>query len=121
MLPPLTPEEIAWTESQPVIGSPSLSRLHMILREVGFTPEGLALVDIGEGLELQLLRGGATGALDREQVLRLVIIALRRAGFNIGFSEVAIVEMTDEAVTAFSYVAPLQAIFDLGPPPLIEP
>lgn len=120
MLHPITEQEIAWTKSQSVVGDPSMFRLRGELRRAGLTPVELALTDDGEGLEFLLTRSAGLQELEREQMLRLVIAVLRRSGFEVGFSEVAIVDMTDEAVMGFSYVAPLQQIFDDGAP-LIGP
>ena len=110
-MPPVTAEEAAWVQSQPVIGRPSVARLRRELRRAGFTQIELALTDDGEGLEFQLLRSAGLQELKREQMLRLVITVLRRSGFSVGFSEVALVDMDDSVVAGFAYTAPLEELY----------
>ena len=120
MLRRITAQEEAWVQSQPIIGDPILTRLHRELRRAGFIERELALTDGGEGLELRLVRSAGLQELNHDLMTRLLISVLRRAGFEVGFSEVAILDMDDERVDGFSYVAPLDQLFH-GRPPQIEP
>lgn len=56
---PITPEEIIWTNQQPVIGTPSLTRLRFALETAGLRPVELVLDDQGESIEFRLERGPA--------------------------------------------------------------
>jgi hypothetical protein len=116
----ITDQELAWTESQPVIGNPCMTRLRVALTKSGLPPVELAMEGDGEGLRFRLRRTAGLVELDREHVLRLLISIMRRAGFAVGYSEVAVVGVDDEFVDGFSYVAPLSQLFYYGPP-LVEP
>ena len=120
MKPPLTAEEIAWTERQPVVGDPSLTRLRTALRRAGLTPVEIEIEDEGETLTFRLRRSAGLQELDRRLMLRLLISVLRRAGFEVGYSEVFLDNMDDVVVTGQTYTAPLSQLFYIGPPP-VEP
>ena len=112
----ITQEETAWVASLPVAGSPSLTRLRVTLAEAGLAPVEITITDDGEMLRLRLLRAAGLQELDHEQMLRLLISALRRAGFEIGFAEVCIVDMDDAVVEGFALTGPLDEICTIGPP-----
>ena len=112
----ITAEELAWVAAQALVGDPSLTRLRSVLKRAGLAPVELALTDKGEGLEFRLRRSAGLQELDREQMLRLLIGVMRRAGFDVGFSEVAIINMNASVVDGFTYTAPLSQLFHLGPP-----
>jgi hypothetical protein len=120
MKPPLTAEAIAWTERQPVVGDPSLTRLRTVLMRTGLNPIQVTVEDHGETVEFYLLRTAGLVELNDDLMTRLLISVMRRSGFNVGFSEVAIVDMNESVVNGLTYTARLQQLFDIGPPP-VEP
>lgn len=117
-LKPLTPEEIAWTNRQPVSGKPSLTRLRTALETAGLRPVELALDDDGENVEFRLERGPAVRQLDREQTLRMLITTFRRSGFEVGFVELGVADFDDQSVYGMSLVAPLEQVCEYGPVPV---
>jgi hypothetical protein len=116
MKPALTPEEIAWAAAQPLVGEPSLSRLRSVLKSAGLNPIQLTLEDHGETVEFRLLRSAGLAELNDDLMTRLLIAVLRRSGFGIGFSEIALLELDDAVVAGFTYVASLSELFYIGPP-----
>lgn len=116
----LTPEEIAWTNQQPVAGKPSVTRLRAELNAAGWRPVELVLHPDGESMEFRLERGPAVRHLDREQTLRQLIKTFRGSGFEVGFVELGIADFDDKFVSGFSLVAPLEMIAEKNPVP-VEP
>lgn len=116
-LVPVSPEELAWTQAQPLVGSPSLSRLAAALSAAGWEPQELALSKDGESVEYSL--GGQTlqgrVAIERENTLRTLIRVFRQAGFRVGFTEVAIGIFDGERITGSSLVGPLEQVCTHGP------
>jgi hypothetical protein len=112
---PITPEEIAWTNQQPVVGEPSLTRLRVALEAGGLRPAELALHPDGEDLEFRLERGPAVRHLNREQTLRQLIITFRGSGFEVGFTEMALADFDKESVYGTTLVGPLEQICEHGP------
>ena len=112
----ITKEELAWLETQPVVGPPSLPRLRVALVSAGLAPVEIAITDDSEMLRLRLLRAAWLQELNREQMLRLLILALRRAGFEIGFAEVCIADMEDAVVQGFALTGSLDQICTIGSP-----
>lgn len=113
----VTPEEVAWTLAQPVAGTASLSRLAGALRATGWEPFELALSDDGESVNFSLGRGDRHGhtASDREVALRILIRSFRRAGFCVGFTELAIDTFEGDFLTGSSLVGPLEHVCEHGP------
>ena len=116
-LVPVSPEEIAWTQAQPVAGSPSLSGLAAALRAAGWEPVELALSDDREFLTFSVRRGDHLShkATDRENAIRMLIRAFRQAGFSVGFTEVAFSAFDGEFLTGGTLVGPLEQICEHGP------
>ena len=81
MLRPLTKEEIRWTQAQPVIGSPSLTRLRARLEKAGYPPIRIALVFEGD----VIMRGRAAGNGAMNQGPRR--IAAAHGSPYVGFTE----------------------------------
>jgi hypothetical protein len=119
-LKPLTAEEIAWTNQQPVVGKPSLTLLRAALEAAGLRPVELALDDDGENVEFRLERGPAARQLDREQTLRMLITTFRGSGFEVGFTEMALADCDDDSIHGMTLVGPLELICEHGPVP-VEP
>jgi hypothetical protein len=113
----VTEEEMAWTQAQPVVGAPSLSRLAAALRTAGWEPLELVLSNDGESLEFSL-RGQSRVAVERKNALRTLIGVFRQAGFRVGFTEVAIDFFDGERLTGVSLVAPLEHVCEHGPVPV---
>ena len=116
-LMPVSPEEMAWTQAQPVVGSPALSRLSAALRAAGWEPRELVLSNDRESVNFSLRRGDHRGqkATDREDALRTLIRAFRQGGFCVGFSEVTIDAFDGEYLTGGSLVGPLEQTCEHGP------
>lgn len=117
-LKPLTPEEAAWTSQQPVIGTPSLTRLRFALETADLRPVELVLDDDGENIEFRLARGPAVRHMDREQTLRTLITTFRGFGFEVGYTELAVADFDDQSVYGMSLVAPLEQVCEYGPVPV---
>ncbi len=117
-LKPLTPEEIAWTSQQPVVGTPGMKRLRAALEAAGLRPVELALDGGGENVEFRLERGPAVRQLDREQTLRMLITTFRGSGFEVGFTELAVADFDDQSVYGSTLVAPLEQVCEYGPVPV---
>ena len=113
---PITQTESTWVENEPVVGSASLPRLRLALVSAGLAPVEITITDDCEMLRLRLLRAAGLQELDREQVLRLLIFALRRAGFAVGFTEVCLADMNDMLVNAYTLTGPLDQICVIGTP-----
>jgi hypothetical protein len=110
MIQPITPEEFAWTNQQPVTGAPSLTRLRAGLEAAGLRPVELVLDADGTSMEFRLERGPAVRQMDREGTLRRLIKNFRGAGFEVGYAELGLGDFDDEIVSGFSLVAPLEPI-----------
>jgi len=119
-LAPVSPEEMAWTQAQPVAASPSLSGLAAALRAAGWEPRELVLSNDRESINFSLRRGDHRGqkVVDREDALRTLIRAFRQGGFCVGFTEVAIDAFDGEFLTGCSLVGPLEQICEHGPVPV---
>lgn len=115
---PLTPEEIAWTNRQPVVGTPSIKKLRGALEAAGLRPVELTLHPDGENFEFWLERGPAARQLDREQTLRQLIAIFRRSGFEVGFVELAVADFDDQSVYGSTLIGPLDLICTHGPVPV---
>lgn len=115
---PITPEEIAWTNLQPMIGTPSLTRLRLALQTAGLRPVELVLNDDGENIEFRLERGPTVRHMDREQTLRTLIATFRGSGFEVGYTELAVADFDDQSVYGMSLVAPLEQVCEHGPVPV---
>ena len=109
-LVPVSPEEIAWTNQQPVVGKPSLTRLRAELIAAGLRPAILALDEEGENVEFRLERGPAARHLDKEQTLRQLITTFRGSGFEVGFTELGVADFDDQSVYGSTLVGPLEQI-----------
>lgn len=114
----ITPEEIAWTNQQPVVGTPSMKRLRLGLETAGLRPVELLLDDDGENIEFRLERGPAVRHMDREQTLRTLITTFRGSGFEVGYTELAVADFDDQFVYGMSLVAPLEQVCEYGPVPV---
>jgi len=121
-LTPVSPVDRRWELAHPVFGSPSLIGLAGALRTGGWEPLELALSEDGEFIAFSLQRSGVGGGLadSREAALRTVIRGFRLAGFNVGFSEVAIDAYDGDYVTGGSLVGALEQVCEDGPVP-VEP
>ncbi len=119
-LKPLTPEEITWTNQQPVVGTPSIKRLRGALEVADLRPVELVLHPDGENVEFRLERGPSVRHMDREQTLRTLITTFRGSGFEVGFVELAVADFDDDCVSGFTLVAPLEIIGEQKPVP-VEP
>jgi len=116
----ISPEETAWTQAQPVVGSPSHTRLVGALRTAGWEPLELALSDDGEFVTFRLRRnvGQSQTPNGREDSLRTLIRAFRQAGFHVGYTEVGIDTFDGEHLTGGSLVGPLEQVCEHGPVPV---
>ena len=74
----ITPEEMTWTQAQPVLGTPSLTRLRASLDAAGLRPAELVLAADRTSVEFRLVRGPASRHMEREQTLRNLITTVRR-------------------------------------------
>ena len=114
MLNPLTDEQNAWTEQQPVVGKPCMARLAVSLAAAGLTPIDLLVSDDGESIKFKLARTEAVRRLDKEQTLRLLITGFRYAGFNVGFTEMGIVDFDEQTLFGVTLCGPLVEICEQG-------
>jgi hypothetical protein len=101
-----------------VVGSPGLTKLRVSLVKAGLTPVKLTLEDRGETVSFGLLRSAGLQELDREHMLRLLISALRRAGFEVGYVEVGTTQINNAVVAGSTLTGPLAEICAIGPPPV---
>ena len=106
----VSPEDREWEAAQPVVGSPSLSRLAGELIRVGFEPLKVSLGNDGESVTFSLRcnHEEARSVKDREDALRTLIRAFRLAGFNMGFTELAIGTFNGESLSGSTFVGPLE-------------
>ena len=107
---PVSTEETAWTNQQPVVGKPSLTRLRAELIAAGLRPAILALDEEGENVEFRLERGPAARHLDKEQTLRQLITTFRGSGFEVGFTELGVADFDEQSVYGSTLVGPLEQI-----------
>jgi hypothetical protein len=112
----LTPAEVAWVDRQPVHGAPSLRRLRANLAEAGFADIRLGLNPSGEELVLQVRLTHEVDAEDSQSFLRLLVRALRAAGFGVGFSEVGIVNVDGAVIGCYALTGPFIEIMEHGAP-----
>ena len=117
---PLTPEEIAWTNQQPVVGTPALTSLRAALDAAGLHPVELVLSPDRETVEFRLESGPAVRHLNRERILRQLIKTFRGSGFEVGYVELGVSDFDEESVSGMSLVAPLEQVCEQGPVP-VEP
>jgi hypothetical protein len=115
---PLTLEEIDWQQAQPVIGSPSLSRLRSALKQAGLPALRIALDSERENIRFWLCREKEVRELDKEQTLRRLITAFRASGFAVGFVELAVDDRNQAILRGSSLVGPLDEVCEYGPPPV---
>jgi hypothetical protein len=116
----LTPEQISWAENQPLVGNPSLTRLRSSLTEAGFAPISLELTEDREDVCFRLKRHKSVRNLNVDQTELLLIVAFRKSGFDVSFTEVRVDELNAETVIGESMVTRLEQLNLLGPPE-IEP
>jgi hypothetical protein len=109
-LNPVTSEQIAWTEQQPVVGRPSMARLAVGLKAAGLKPLGLEVFDDGKTIDFNLGRTETVYGLDQEQTLRRLITVFRTSGFDVGFSELGIGDFDEQALFGSSLTAPLARV-----------
>ena len=109
-------EEVLWQECQPVVGTPSLSRLRSEMEQVGFPPIRITLDQDRETLDFDLHRSGEVNNLDKEQTLRRLITGFRAAGFGVGFTELCIVDVNSTSLTGTTLVGPLDEVCERGAP-----
>lgn len=112
----LTPEEVAWVGRQPVHGAPSFRRLRANLAEGGFADIRLGLRPSGEEMVLQVRLTHQVDAEDSQSFLRLLVRALRAAGFRVGFSEVGIVNVDGAVIGCYALTGPTIEIMEHGAP-----
>jgi hypothetical protein len=112
----ITPAEVAWVDRQPVHGAPSLRRLRANLAEAGFADIRLRLHPSGEEMVLQVRRTHRVDAEDSQSFLRLLVRTLRAAGFQVGFSELGIVNVDGAVISCYAPTAPLCQIMEHGAP-----
>jgi hypothetical protein len=115
---PITPEEMAWTQAQPVHGKPDLTRLRSALEADGSRVVELALSDDHEFISFRLERGETVRGQDKEHCLRGLIQAFRSAGFNVGFSEVCVADLDDRFLRGASLTSPVVRVCEGGPVPV---
>ena len=112
----ITPAEVAWLDCQPVHDAPSLRRLRANLAEAGFVDIRLGLRPTGEEMAFQVRLTHQVDAEDSQSFLRLLVRALRTAGFQVGFSEVGIVNVDGAVISCYALTAPLCQIMEHGAP-----
>lgn len=106
----LTPEQIAWTESQPVVGEPSLPRLRAVLADAGFADIQLTLSSAGEDLSFSMRVTERVEARDTESLFRLWISTFRAAGYPIGYQEIGIANVRGDLIGGHALTAPLEEL-----------
>jgi hypothetical protein len=114
---PLTPEEIAWQQAQPLIGTPSLTRLRAALKEAGLPALRIVLGAERESVQFWIYRGQEVRRLDEEQTTRRLITIFRASGFEVGFTELGITDFHATRLFGSSLVGPLDQLCEQGPPP----
>jgi hypothetical protein len=112
----LTPQEIAWAQSQPVQGRPDLNRLRIELEDAGFTHIDLRLSEDREILRFKVRLSARVGAADNDGLLRVWITRFRRAGFEVTFVEVGIDAVDGQAISGSTLTGPLDAVCQQGAP-----
>jgi hypothetical protein len=112
----LTPEEIAWTQSQPVHGRPDLDRLRAELAKAGFEDIEIEPSADRERLSFRMRLTERVVAEDNDALLRSWITALRSAGFRVGFEEVGVADVEGNFISADALTAPLEEICEQGAP-----
>jgi hypothetical protein len=113
---PLSSEEAAWVQRQPVHGKPDLNRLRAELAEAGFEAVELQLSADREFLTFQARVTYRVGTMDDDLLLRRLASIFRRAGFAVGFEELAIVEVDGACLSGHTLTGPLAEICEHGAP-----
>ncbi len=111
---PITPEELVWVQSQPVVGRPGMNRLTAALEAAGLKPVELVMHDEGERVNFNLVRIDAVRRLDSEQTLRRLIAIFRGAGFDVGLSEVGIADFDQQTLFGSTLTGPVNEICEQG-------
>ncbi len=114
----LTAEEVAWQQALPVVGNPSLRRLHAALAEAGFADIELRLSADQQDLSFNVRVTDQVAAQDSDSLLRSWIIALRAAGFRVGFEEIGISDAEGSLVYGQALTGPIAEIAEHGAPPI---
>ena len=112
----ITPAEVAWVDRQPVHDTPSLRRLRANLADAGFADIRLGLYPSGEEMAFQVRLTHRAAAEDSQSFLRLLLRALRAAGFRVGFSEVGIAYVDGAVIGCYALTGPLIEIMEHGAP-----
>jgi hypothetical protein len=112
----LTPEEVAWQQALPVVGSPSPRRLRAALAEAGLADIDPRLSAEGQDLSFKMRVTDRVGAHDSDSLVRLWIAAFRAAGFRVGFKEVGIIGADGSAVYGQALTGPIAEIAERGAP-----
>jgi hypothetical protein len=111
----VTAAELAWQQKQPVVGPPSLPRLRAALKQAGFERVRLKLDANHEGLAFALRPGTLAGQPVRDRLLKLLIRTFRSAGFDIGWSELA-VHSTGTSIIGATLTGPIDEVAEDGAP-----
>jgi EAL domain-containing protein (putative c-di-GMP-specific phosphodiesterase class I) len=112
----LSPEQIEWAQSQPVHGRPDLDRLRAELAKVGFDDIDLQLSADRERLSFKMRLTERGVAEDNDALLRSWIMALRSAGFRVGFEEVGVADVEGDLISGNALTGPLAEICEQGAP-----
>ena len=110
MMKPISAEELAWTRLQPVVGTPSFTRLRAALEAAGLPVIEVVLHQDRIGFSFRLRRTETVCGMSKEQTLRRLITIFRASGFEVGFSEVAIAELNATTIHGDSLIAPIDVL-----------
>jgi len=91
-----------------------MTRLAVSLAAAGLNPIDLQVSYDGESVKFKLARTEAVRLLDTDQTLRLLITGFRAAGFNVGFTEMCIVDFDEQTLFGITLCAPLDQICEQG-------
>jgi hypothetical protein len=112
----ITDEEIAWVQSQPVVGAPSLRRLRAKLGQAGFAAIKLDLYASGEVLDFKVRLTPQVMAEESDSLVRLWIRIFRESGFNVGFCEVGISNVDGTLFSGLTLTGPIDQVAEHGAP-----
>jgi hypothetical protein len=112
----LTPEEIAWAQSQPVNGRPNLNRLCAELAKAGFEDIEIDPSADRERLSFKMRLTERVVAQNNDSLLRSWITALRSAGFQVGFEEVGVADVEGNLISGDTLTGPIAEICEHGAP-----
>ena len=87
-----------------------------LVADAGFEDIELNLSDDGEDLSFKLRVTEQVAAQDSDALLELWIAAFRRAGFQIGFEEIAITGVAEALVSGQTLTGPIAEIAECRPP-----